>query len=70
MISQNEVEMDTSKVRAVTDWPEPVTIKELQQFLRFRRALPLQQKSFTILQHPDPNRPFIVEVDLPLCLLF
>lgn len=101
VISQQGVEMDSSKVKTVTDWPEPTTIKELQWFLGFAKfyrrfihsyssmASPLTsllcgkpkwlqwydqaqaafiqlKKSFTsapILKHPDPSRPFIVEVD-------
>ncbi|KAK3535399.1 hypothetical protein QTP70_012828 [Hemibagrus guttatus] len=92
--------MDNSKISAVTEWPRPTTIKELQRFLGFanfyRRfirnsitAVPLTsllkgkpsrlkwtedatqafanlKNSFTtapILKHPDPNLPFVVEVD-------
>lgn len=35
VLSHNRVEMDQAKVKAVKDWPEPATIKELQQFLGF-----------------------------------
>ncbi|KAK3530994.1 hypothetical protein QTP70_007850 [Hemibagrus guttatus] len=35
VICQRGVEMDSSKVNAVTDWPEPTTIKKLQRFLGF-----------------------------------
>ncbi|KAK3535704.1 hypothetical protein QTP70_020556 [Hemibagrus guttatus] len=35
MISQQGVEMNQSKVHAVTEWPEPTTMKELQRFLGF-----------------------------------
>ncbi|KAK3541755.1 hypothetical protein QTP86_002924, partial [Hemibagrus guttatus] len=35
VISPRGVEMDTSKVWAVSDWPTPATIKELQRFLGF-----------------------------------
>ncbi|KAK3542589.1 hypothetical protein QTP86_031286, partial [Hemibagrus guttatus] len=90
-----------SKITAVTEWPRPTTVKELQRFLGFanfyRRfihnysitAAPLTsllkgqpsrlkwtenatqaftnlKNSFTtapILKHPDPNLPFVVEVD-------
>ncbi|KAK3548932.1 hypothetical protein QTP70_021678 [Hemibagrus guttatus] len=95
--------MDLIKVRAVTEWPNPTTIKELQQFLGFANfyrcfirnyssvAGPLTsllqgkraprrlswsdqaqaafiklKDSFTtapILCHPDPDLPFVVEVD-------
>lgn len=97
--------MDTSKIQAVTEWPQPSTVKELQRFLGFanfyRRfirnysmiASPLTsllkgkpsklkwtnkatsaftklKSSFTsapILKHPDPNLPFVVEVDALDC---
>ncbi len=97
--------MDDSKVRGVTDWPQPTTVKELQRFLGFanfyRRlirnysliAFPLMSllkgnpsklkwtegatQAFTklndcfttapILKHPDPNLPFVIEVDASDC---
>ncbi|KAK3523863.1 hypothetical protein QTP70_010507 [Hemibagrus guttatus] len=100
-VSYQGVEMDNSKITAVTEWPRPTTVKELQRFLGFahfyRRfirnysitAAPLTsllkgkpsrlkwtenathaftnlKNSFTtapILKHPDPNLPFVVEVD-------
>ncbi|KAI2645745.1 Transposon Tf2-9 polyprotein [Labeo rohita] len=100
-ISHHGVRMDATKVQAVTDWPQPSTLKELQRFLGFanfyRRfirnystiASPLTallkgkpkkliwtekaslaftslKERFTsapILKHPDPNLPFVVEVD-------
>ncbi|XP_016357100.1 uncharacterized mitochondrial protein AtMg00860-like [Sinocyclocheilus anshuiensis] len=34
-ISHQGVEMDESKVKAVSEWPQPTTIKELQRFLGF-----------------------------------
>ncbi|KAL0152968.1 hypothetical protein M9458_051721 [Cirrhinus mrigala] len=99
------VKMDSTKVQAVTDWPQPSTIKELQRFLGFanfyRRfirnystiASPLTsllknkpkklcwteeashafntlKTSFTsapVLKHPDPDLPFVVEVDASDC---
>ncbi|KAK3539896.1 hypothetical protein QTP70_015801 [Hemibagrus guttatus] len=101
VISHQGVEMDTVKVQAVTGWPEPSTVRELQRFLGFAnfyrrfiqnyssvagpltsllRGKPkklswtdqahtvfLQLKDrFTtapILRHPDPELPFVVEVD-------
>ncbi|KAK3553596.1 hypothetical protein QTP70_005767, partial [Hemibagrus guttatus] len=101
VISQRGVEMDMVKVRAVTDWPAPTTVRELQRFLGFanfyRRFIrnyssvagPLTsllrgkpkrlawtdqactafqqlKENFTsapILRHPDPDLPFVVEVD-------
>ena len=35
IISQDQVEMDPSKVSAVAEWPSPSTRKRLQQFLGF-----------------------------------
>ncbi|KAK3549364.1 hypothetical protein QTP70_035069 [Hemibagrus guttatus] len=35
VISQQGVKMDLTKVRAVTEWPNPTTIMELQRFLGF-----------------------------------
>ncbi|KAK3545186.1 hypothetical protein QTP70_001764 [Hemibagrus guttatus] len=35
VILQQGVEMDLTKVQAVTEWPNPTTVKELQRFLRF-----------------------------------
>ncbi|KAK3569939.1 hypothetical protein QTP86_007474 [Hemibagrus guttatus] len=95
--------MDGVKVRSVTDWPAPTTIRELQRFLGFanfyrrfirnyslvaglltslrglrgkpkrlawtdqaRAAFRQLKDCFTsapILRHPDPDLPFVVEVD-------
>ncbi|KAK3526423.1 hypothetical protein QTP70_025457 [Hemibagrus guttatus] len=60
--------MDQAKVQAVTGWPEPVTIKELQLLLS--KAFITLKRSFTtapILWHPDPNLSFLVEVDASNC---
>lgn len=35
IVSHKGVEMDRSKVKAVTEWPKPSTIKALQRFLGF-----------------------------------
>ncbi len=99
--------MNNLKVQAVTEWPQPRTIKDLQRFLGFanfyRRfirsysmvASPLTsllrnkpsrlvwtpeannafnalKERFTtapILKHPDPNEPFILEVDASDCCI-
>ncbi|KAK3569123.1 hypothetical protein QTP86_024496 [Hemibagrus guttatus] len=101
VISPRGAEMDTNKVRAVSEWPAPDTIKELQRFLGFtnfyrrfirsyssvaapltsllrgkpkklnwtdqaRAAFQRLKDCFTsapILCHPDPDKPFVVEVD-------
>ncbi|KAK3512668.1 hypothetical protein QTP70_020879 [Hemibagrus guttatus] len=95
------VEMDTVKVQAITEWPAPTTVWELQSFLGFanfyrrfirnyssvagpltsllrgkpkrlawtdqaRAAFQQLKDCFTtapILRHPDPDLPFVVEVD-------
>ncbi|KAK3572382.1 hypothetical protein QTP86_032681 [Hemibagrus guttatus] len=101
MISRRGMEMDMVKARAVTDWPTPTTVRELQRFLGFanfyrrfirnyssvagpltsllrgkpkrlawtdqaRAAFQQLKECFTsapILRHPDPDLPFVVEVD-------
>ncbi|KAK3509450.1 hypothetical protein QTP70_035100 [Hemibagrus guttatus] len=101
LLSPDGVEMDQAKEKAVTDWPEPTTVKELQPFLGFanfyrrfirnystiagpltsllrgkskrlswsesaREAFGKLKLSFTtapILCQPDPESPFVVEVD-------
>ncbi|KAK3550529.1 hypothetical protein QTP70_000030 [Hemibagrus guttatus] len=93
--------MDVVKVRSVTEWPAPATVRELQRFLGFanfyrrfirnyssvagpltsllrgkpkrlawtdqaRVAFQQLKNCFTtapILRHPDPDLPFVVEVD-------
>ncbi|KAL0165801.1 hypothetical protein M9458_037645 [Cirrhinus mrigala] len=91
-VSHQGVKMDSTKVQAVTDWPQPTTVKELQRFLGFanfyRRfirdystiASPLTsllknkpkklcwtEEATPILKHPDPDLPFVVEVDASDC---
>lgn len=101
IISPEGVTMDENKVKAVLEWPQPSTLKELQRFLGFanfyRRfirnfssvANPLTslvkkgthrlqwsesadqdfkqlKQRFTsapILHHPNPELPFVIEVD-------
>ncbi|KAL0173222.1 hypothetical protein M9458_033533, partial [Cirrhinus mrigala] len=104
-VSHQGVKMDSSKIQAVTEWPQPSTIKELQRFLGFAnfyrrficnystiaapltsllknkpkklcwtedadRAFNTLKASFTsapILKHPNPELPFVVEVDASDC---
>ncbi|KAK3506210.1 hypothetical protein QTP70_002182 [Hemibagrus guttatus] len=101
VISRHGVEMDVVKVQAVTEWPAPTSVRELQRFLGFanfywrfirnyssvagpltsllrgkpkkltwtdpaRSAFQQLKNCFTtapILRHPDPDLPFVVEVD-------
>ncbi len=101
VVSQEAIQMEPRKVSAITNWPQPKTLKQVQRFLGFanfyRRfihnfstiAAPISaltkgsptriqwtaealessdrlKKLFSsapILLHPDPELPFIVEVD-------
>ncbi|KAK3518382.1 hypothetical protein QTP86_003579, partial [Hemibagrus guttatus] len=101
VVSRRGVEMDVVKVQAVTDWPAPTTVRELQRFLGFANFYRLFIRSYSsvagpltsllrgkpkrlawtdqartayqqlkdcfttapILRHPDPDLPFVVEVD-------
>ncbi|KAK3573596.1 hypothetical protein QTP86_030019 [Hemibagrus guttatus] len=101
VISRHGVEMDVVKVQAVTEWPAPTSVRELQRFLGFanfyrrfirnyslvaglltsllrgkpkkltwtdqaRSVFQQLKNCFTmapILWHPDPDLPFVVEVD-------
>ncbi|KAK3520690.1 hypothetical protein QTP70_030553, partial [Hemibagrus guttatus] len=60
-IDSSGIWMDEGKVAAIRNWPTPTTVKELQQ-----EAFNTLKEAFTtapLLVHPDPDRPFIVEVD-------
>ncbi|KAK3552410.1 hypothetical protein QTP86_011646 [Hemibagrus guttatus] len=60
-IDSSGIRMDEGKVAAIRNWPTPTTVKELQQ-----EAFNTLKEAFTtapLLVHPDPDRPFIVEVD-------
>ncbi len=101
IINSGGIRMDEGKVEAISSWPLPTTIKELQRFLGFsnfyRRfianystitspltdllkgkakslswnpfaieAMNTLKKAFTsapLLVHPNPELPFVVEVD-------
>ncbi|KAL0161491.1 hypothetical protein M9458_045216, partial [Cirrhinus mrigala] len=72
IIDQQGVRMDERKVTVVVSWPEPTTIEELQKFLGFSNfyrptaAFQSLKSAFTqapLLTHPDPDLPFVVEVD-------
>ena len=100
IVREGSIEMDPTKVAAVTSWPVPNTRKELQRFLGFAnfyrrfvrgystiaapltaltsskvpfcwsptadaafQALKARFTSAPILQVPDPERQFVVEVD-------
>ncbi|KAK3517553.1 hypothetical protein QTP70_012624 [Hemibagrus guttatus] len=54
VISHQGVEMYVVKVQAVTEWPAPTTVQELQRFLGFANFY---------RRHPDPDLLFMVEVD-------
>ncbi|KAK3553874.1 hypothetical protein QTP70_012711 [Hemibagrus guttatus] len=77
VIDRSGVCMDEKKVTAVRDWPTPTSVKELQRFLGPKpkalswtpaatRAFQTLKQAFTtapLLVHPDPELPFIVEVN-------
>ncbi|KAK3548972.1 hypothetical protein QTP70_022655 [Hemibagrus guttatus] len=72
MISHQGVEMDMVKVRAVMEWHAPSMVRELRFlgfakfYRRFIRNYSSLKERFTtapILRHPDPELPFVVEVD-------
>ncbi|KAL0166846.1 hypothetical protein M9458_038690, partial [Cirrhinus mrigala] len=66
IIDRHGVRMDEGKVDAVISWPAPKSIKELQRFLGFANFYHRFIKAFTqapLLTHPDPDLPFVVEVD-------
>ncbi|KAK3561122.1 hypothetical protein QTP86_028295 [Hemibagrus guttatus] len=70
VLSPECMAMDQAKVKAITDWPEPTSVKELQWFRGFTspacKAFTRLKQSFTtapILHLPDPKTPFVVEVD-------
>ncbi len=101
VISQDGIQMDQGKVKAIKEWPLPQSVKDLQRFLGFanfyrrfiknfnmltapltsllrgkpkslswssnaHKAFERLKKAFStapILRHPDPQAPFMVEVD-------
>lgn len=46
------VAMDDRKVKAVTEWPEPKTVKELQRFLGFTNFYQRFIKNFSMVAAP------------------
>ncbi len=52
VISQEGVAMDDNKVRAVVDWPQPHTVKELQRFLGFANFYRRFIKNFSSVAAP------------------
>lgn len=52
VLSRNGVEMDQNKVKAVADWPEPTTIKELQWFLGFANFYHRFTKNYSTIARP------------------
>ncbi|KAK3523631.1 hypothetical protein QTP70_005338 [Hemibagrus guttatus] len=68
VISRQGVEMDAVKVQAVTEWPTPTTgeAQEISWMDQARVAFQQLKNCFTmapILWHPEPDLPFVVEVD-------
>ncbi|KAK3515201.1 hypothetical protein QTP70_010606 [Hemibagrus guttatus] len=65
-INSSGIKMDERKVTAVRDWPAPTTPKSLAWSPAAGKAFNLLKRAFTtapLLVHPDPDKPFIVEVD-------
>ncbi|KAK3505820.1 hypothetical protein QTP70_019745, partial [Hemibagrus guttatus] len=66
VITRQRVEMDVSKVQAVTELPSPVNPGGLAWTDQAQAAFQRLKECFTtapILRHPDPDLPFMVEVD-------
>ncbi|KAK3567363.1 hypothetical protein QTP86_019906 [Hemibagrus guttatus] len=64
VIDHSGVCMDKKKVAAVRDWPTPTSVKDLQRFLGFANFYRRFIKDYSFITiHPDPQLPFVVEVD-------
>ncbi|KAK3570134.1 hypothetical protein QTP86_012507 [Hemibagrus guttatus] len=78
VIDRSGVRMDEKKVDAVRDWPKPISVTSpLTNLLRKKpksltwtptalQAFDTLKQAFTtspLLVHPDPERPFVIEVD-------
>lgn len=51
VINCGKIEADPEKIRAVAEWPVPVSLKKLQRFLGFHTFLPEVHQE---LQQPGP----------------
>lgn len=64
IIAQGQVRMDPEKVRAVLDWPEPESRKQLQRFLGFANFCRCFIRNYSLVAAPltaltSPARPFL-----------
>lgn len=55
VLSPNGVEMDQTKVKAVTEWPKPTTVKELQHFLGFANFYWRFIRNYSTIAGPWPS---------------
>lgn len=59
VISEQGVQMDNSKVSAVTEWPKPTSVKQLQRFLGFTNFYRRFIQNYSIVA--TPSQPYFVE---------
>lgn len=52
-IDRERVSMDQGQVKAVLQWPTPVTVKDLQRFLGYQTFIADLLEITVLLQHPS-----------------
>ncbi|KAK3549140.1 hypothetical protein QTP70_033344, partial [Hemibagrus guttatus] len=58
-IGSSGIQMDEGKITTIRNWPAPATGPAEEAFNTLKKAF----TTAPLLIHPDPNKPFIVEVD-------